>query len=264
MTELLEHAPSTDQRTERAVAVRRFDTSITAGDGRTVSFRIAPFGEIAIAADGLGGLPKGTPYQEELMPGLYDKQLRAAHRVFLNFEHQGGLSGIVGHGLALRQERDGYHADFRIHEGADGDKALMLVGEGVLSGASVESYWLKSVRTAAGVVQRVKAHLDAVAICRQGAYPSAVLTGLRTDEIIEDILIDEELLPVAPNPEVIERCRQLGLRIPQRYTAHPAETDTPAQTGTPEDGTRQATANANSSEEPDEHDPERASARQPA
>ncbi len=249
MTEILEHELSTDQRPERAVAVRRFDATITAGDGRTVSFRIAPFGELAVAADGLGGLPKGTPYQEELMPGLYDKQLRAANRVFLNFEHQGGLTGIVGHGVALRQERDGYHADFRIHEGVDGDKALMLVDEGVLGGASVESYWLKSVRTAAGVVQRLKAHLDAVAICRQGAYPSAVLTGRRTDEIPDDVMIDEELLPVTPDPELIERCRQLGIRVPQRYKAHPAGTGTPAKSGTPEDGTRQTEANANSSEE---------------
>jgi hypothetical protein len=35
------------------------------------------------------------------MPGLYDKQLRAANRVFLNFEHQQGVAGIVGHGIEL-------------------------------------------------------------------------------------------------------------------------------------------------------------------
>lgn len=247
-----------EERPVRAVAVRRLETAIAAGDGRTVSFRIAPFGEIAVSADGLGGLPKGQPYKEELMPGLYDRQLRAANRVLLNFEHQQGIAGVVGHGLSLRQETDGYHADFRIHETPDGDKALLLAREGVLNGASVESYWLKSVRSAAGVVQRVKAHLEAVAICREGAYPSAVLTGMRTDEFPEDVILDEELLPVTPDPELIERCRQLGIRMPQRYEAHPAETDTPALTGTSEDGTRLAQANAESLEEPDEHHPERA------
>jgi HK97 family phage prohead protease len=236
-------------RPERAVAIRRLETEITAGDGRTVSFRIAPFGEVAVSADGLGGVPRGVPYQEQLMPGLYDKQLRAANRVLLNFEHQQGIGGIVGHGLELRKESDGYHASFRIHENPDGDKTLNLVKEGVLRGASVESYWLKSIRSASGVVQRVKAHLEAVAVCREGAYPGAVLTGLRSGEIPDDILLDEELLPVSPNPDLLARCRALGIRVPQRFQAHPDVTDTPAGAGTSEDGTRQPEANAESSED---------------
>jgi len=245
------------QRPERAVAVRRFDTTIEAGDGRTVTFRIAPFGETATCADGLGGVPRGTPYTEQLMPGLYDKQIRAANRILLNFEHQQGIAGIVGHGVKLWQEADGYHAAFRVHETPDGDKTLTLVKEGVLSGASVESFWLKSIRTAGGVVQRVKAHLEAVAVCRQGAYPSAILTGLRTDELDDEILMDEELLPVSANLELIERCRRLGIRVPQRYEAHPAETDTPPESGTSEDGTRQS-VNTPTSEDESEHDTERA------
>jgi HK97 family phage prohead protease len=235
---VVEVTPETSERPERAVAVRRYDVNIEAGKGRTVSLRIAPFGEIAVAADGLGGLPRGVPYEEELMPGLYDKQLKAANRVYLNFEHQEGIGGIVGHGLALRSAQDGYHGDFRIAETEKGDTALDLVRNGVLGGASVESYWLKSVRTAAGVVQRVKAHLDAVALCRQGAYPSAVVTGLRKEDIPDEILLDEELLPVMEDPELIERCRRLGIRMPQRYQAHPVENGHPGETGTPEDGTR--------------------------
>lgn len=250
MTETLETI--TEQRPERAVAVRRIDTEISAGDGRTISFRIAPFGEKARCADGLGGLPQGVVYEEELMPGLYDKQLRAANRIYLNFEHQQGIGGIVGHGLELERRPDGYHASFRIHDTPDGDKALTLVKEGVLQGASVESYWLKSVRSASGVVQRIKAHLEAVAICRQGAYPSAVMTGLRTDELPDEIILDEELLPVAPDPDVLARCRALGIRVPQRFEAHPDDTDTPDQeSGTSEDGTRQPDENADTSEEPE-------------
>jgi HK97 family phage prohead protease len=229
----------------RVVAVRRLETAIAVGDGRTVSLRIAPFREHAVSADGLGGLPKGQPYKEELMPGLYDRQLKAANRVLLNFEHQQGIAGIVGHGVALRMEDDGYHGDFRVHETPDGDKALLLAEEGILQGASVESYWLKSIRSASGVVQRVKAHLEAVALCREGAYPSAVLTAIRSDEIAEDIILDESLLPITPDPEMIERCRQLGIKLPQRMMAHPDDTDTPAETGTPENGTRQDQANAN-------------------
>jgi Escherichia/Staphylococcus phage prohead protease len=241
MSEVLEMNEQEIERPERAVAIRRFDATIQAGDGRTISFRIAPFGELAICDDGLGGLPPGVPYQEELMPGLYDKQLRAANRVFLNFEHEKGILNIVGHGVDLAQRQDGYHASFRVHDDAAGDKAIMLAREGVLRGASVESYWLKSVRSAKGVIQRVKAHLDAVAICREGAYPSAVMTGLRKHELASEIILDEELLPSTIDPELVERCRRLGVALPQRLKAHPAETGTPAQTGTPEDGTRHQT-----------------------
>jgi HK97 family phage prohead protease len=242
------------ERPERAVAVRRIDTTIEKGDGRTISFRIAPFGERAVSADGLGGLPRGEPYEEELMPGLYDKQLKAANRILLNFEHQSGIGGIVGHGVELERRQDGYHASFRIHETPDGDKTLTLVKEGVLRGASVESYWLKSVRSAAGVVQRVKAHLEAVAICRQGAYPSAVMTGLRTGEVPDEILLDEELLPVNPDPEMLARCRALGIRMPQRFEAHHDDTDTPDSSGTSE--TAPATTSTSTEEQNDEHDTE--------
>jgi len=234
---------------ERALAVRRFDVEIATGKGRTVELRIAPFGEKAVCADGLGGLPKGVRYEEELMPGLYDKQLRAANRVFLNFEHQPGMAGLIGHGLSLRSASDGYYGDFRVQETADGDKALDLVHNNVLTGASVESYWLKSVRAATGVVQRVKGHLEAVALCREGAYPSAVVTGLRAEEMEhESIILDESLLPVTPDPELIERCRSLGIRLPQRYEAHPAENGHPGETGTPEDGTRQSESTPTSEE----------------
>lgn len=244
------------QRPERAVAVRRYDVEIEAGSGWTVALRIAPFGEVATCADGLGGVPRGVPYREELMPGLYDKQLRAANRVWLNFEHQPGLAGVIGHGLSLRSASDGYHGEFRIQETPDGEKARDLVKNDVLRGASVESYWLKSVRSASGVIQRVKAHLDAVALCRQGAYPGALVTGLRADEIPDEIILDEALLPVTTDPELIERCRRLGIRMPQRLQAHPAETDTPASTGTSEDGTRQTEATSTSEETGDEHNPE--------
>ena len=171
------------------------------------------------------------------MPGVFDKQLTAAHRVLLNFEHQPGLAGVIGKGLELRRGHDGYHGSFRVMETPDGDKALMLIREDVLTGASLEAFPQKSIRSTAGIVQRVRAHLDSVALCRVGAFAGAVVTAVRTDE---EIVLDEALLPVAPDPELIERCRRLGLKIPQRYEAHPDDTDTPAEeSGTSEDGTRQ-------------------------
>jgi HK97 family phage prohead protease len=158
--------------------------------------------------------------------------------VLANFEHQSGIGGVVGHGLTLREEPDGFHGSFKLHETADGDKTLMLIREGVLEGVSLEAVAVKSIRTAKGVIQRVKANLRAVAFCRTPAFASAKVLALREEP---ETVFDEELLPVEPDIELIERCRRLGIKLPQRYEAHPAETDTPAEAGTSEDGTRPET-----------------------
>lgn len=233
----METVPGTEAQPGTEPVIRVFAADVTAGDGRTIDLRIVPFGERATVADGLGGQPKGVPYEEEWLPGVFDRQLKAANRVLLNFEHQRGIAGIVGHGVAIRQASDGYHGSFRVHETPDGDKALHLAREGVLGGASVEAFVRKSVRTAGGVVQRVTAHLDAVALCRTPAFAGAVVTAIREEE---QVMFDEALLPVEMNPELVERLRAHGIALPDRYKAHPDETGTPAETGTPEDGTRRS------------------------
>lgn len=230
-----EHEIEQDEGPDRGFLVRTFAAELTAGEGRTVDVRIVPYGERATVADGFGGVPKGVPYVEEWMPGVFDGQVKAANRVLANFEHQTGLAGVVGHGLQLREARDGFHGSFKLHDTPDGEKALMLVREGVLGGVSLEAVPKKSVRTAAGVVQRVKAHLKAVALCREPAYTGAVVLAVREQQI----LLDEALLPVEFDEGLAERCRRLGISIPQRTVAHPDEAGTPDMPGTPADGTRQ-------------------------
>ena len=92
----------------------------------------------------------------------------------------------------------------------------MLVREGILGGVSLEALPKKSVRSSEGVVRRVKAHLHGIALTRRPAFVGSVVLALR-----EDPLLDEDLLPVQPDPELIERCRRLGIKVPQRYEAHP-------------------------------------------
>lgn len=213
---------------ESGLLHRTYAAEMSTGDGRTIDVRIVPYGETTLVDDGRGA------YREEFVDGAFDGQEKAAHRVLLNFEHQRGIAGIVGKGQALRSAPDGLYGTFRALENSDGDKALMLVNEGILGGVSLEFIAKKSIRTAEGVVRRVKAHLDAVALCRTPAYPNAMVLAVRE----ESVTLDEELLPVGPDPELIERCRRLGIQLPQRYQAHPDVTDTSAQTDTSEDGTR--------------------------
>jgi len=218
---------------------REFQAELSASDGRTVYARIVPYGTPAEVSDG------GPVYREEWADGAFDDQLVAGHRlrVLMNFEHETGIGGIIGKGVSLRSQPDGLHGSFQILNTQDGDKALELVREGILDGVSLEAYPKKSIRTADGVVRRVKAHLQNVALCRRPAYHDAVVLAVR-----EQPILDEDLLPVDMDAETVERCRRLGVKVPQRYEAHPAETDTPALSGTSEAGTRQTLATATSEE----------------
>jgi HK97 family phage prohead protease len=231
-----EHQAAGTDDVQSEMIIRTYAAELTApGDGRTVDVRIVPYGERITHNDGLGGVPKGVAYTEEWMPGAFSHQLRAANRVLVNFEHEKGLRGIIGHGQSLIERNDGLYGSLRIHENPDGDKALLLMREGALTGVSLEAVGKKSVRTADGVIKRVKAHLHGIAITRRGAFAGSVVLALREEATL---VFDEELLPTELDPELIERMRALGITLPQRYEAHPAETGTPALAGTPEDGTR--------------------------
>lgn len=220
----------TDERAERPVLHRTYAAELTAGDGRTVDVRVVPYGVPAEVSD-----DGRTVYREEWQAGCFDDQLVAGHRlkVLLNFEHQRGIGNVVGKGVALRSEPDGLHGSFRLSNTADGDKALELIEDGILDSVSLEAFPKKSVRTIDGIVRRVKAHLHNVALCRTPAFADAKILAVR-----EEVVLDEDMLPIAPDPELLARCRALGIKMPQRYEAQPAENGHPDLIGTPEDGTR--------------------------
>jgi HK97 family phage prohead protease len=214
------------------VAVRVFATELTPGDGRTVDLRIVPYGERCQANDGLAGLPRGVMYDEEILPGAFDHQLTAAHRVHMNVEHEPGILGVVGHGLNLASRSDGLYGSFRFLETQAGETARALVREGALGGVSFEAKFRKTIRAATGVFQRVKADLVNIALCRDPAYESAIILGLRT-EMDDEVILDEELLPIPFDPELADRIAALGIAVPDHLKAHPA-TDTSAETDTSE------------------------------
>lgn len=236
MSTAAEHEHEQTEAAQRRLLVRdvAIDAEIT--DGRTLEMRVVPFDEIGTAADP----PDFRPYREQFMPGAFQNQERAAHRILLNFEHIQGLQGIVGHGVSLRQGADGYYGTFRIHDTQDGEKALTMLREKVIEHGSVEFVPLRSQRTRDGVVQRVRAHLDKLSLTRRNpVYTKTAVLGLREEDLPEEVVIDEEWLPVEINPDLLERCRRLGIDLPQRYMqAQPAETDTSAEADTSEDGTR--------------------------
>lgn len=216
------------------VLVREFVAAVEV-EGRTVDVRLVPFDEVARVADP----PDFVPYEEQFVPGCFDHQLNAANRIHANYEHGKGISDVVGHGVSLRRESDGYHLTSTIHRTNNGDTALELIKAEALPSVSVEFHPVKNVRNGS-LVQRVKANLRGFAFCRQGAYTGAQVLAVRGEDEEPEQTLDAGLLPVDIDPERVERLRALGIALPDRYTkAHPVETDTPASSGTSEHGTRQ-------------------------
>lgn len=202
---------------------REFRAEASVGDGRTIELRVVPYHEPAEVDDGQG------PYREEFAPGAFDGQTEFAHRVYLNFQHEKGIRSIVGKGVTLESRDDALYGSFRALPDSDGDKALTLVQEGVLTGASIEFKPKQSVRTADGIVRRVKAHLDAVALCRVGAYASAGVLAVREGEDEPEQILDEAVMPVPIKSERVERLRAQGIKLPDRYMAHPEDPAPPSE-----------------------------------
>ena len=181
------------------------------------------------------------------MPGVFDHQLRAPNRIHANYEHMSGPANIVGHGLTLRSEADGYHATFDIHPTDAGNNTLALLRAGALPAVSLEARPVRNVKRG-DIVQRVKANLRGMAFCRQGAFAGAQVLAVRAEDDGPEQTLDAGLLPVDMDPKLVERLRAQGMKLPSRYEAHPAQ-DTPPEGGTSDDGTRQNESTGTSTEE---------------
>jgi HK97 family phage prohead protease len=230
---------------EEALLVREFVAADLEVKGRTVDVRVVPFEEVATVSDP----PYDRTYREQWMPGVFDHQLKAANHIQARYGHSPHIIDVVGRGISLRHESDGYHISTKIFETPGGDTALELLRDGSLPSVSLEAQPRPngSRRSADGIVKRFKANLTGFAFCRQGAFVGAQVLAIREAMIVDEI--DEDLLPVDIDPERVERLRAQGIVLPSRYQAHPADTGTPAEAGTPDDdGTRQTEVTTSSEE----------------
>lgn len=207
---------------ERAVLVRAFNVQAALADKRTLDVRIVPFDEIGLVADP----PDFKQYREQWMPGVFANQERAANRILLRFRHDtideegyrkpgAALSGVVGHGLTLRETAGGAEGSFRLHDTEQAATARNLIEDGALPGVSAEFAPIKSVRTKTGIVQRVRAHLDSVSLAFNPVYTKAQILALREQEVIVDEARAESL---ALDSTTVDRLRRAGIALPARYT----------------------------------------------
>lgn len=187
----------------REMLLREFPVEVSeGGDGRTLEARIVPYNTPTQVVDRVENGGTGVPYMESWAPGAFDRQSSAINRVkvWLNFEHERGLRGIVGHGVELDSRDDALYGTFRVHDNSDGNKALQMVRDGLLTGISLEALPLRTRRTAEGIVERVRAHLEKVSLCRVGAYSDAAVLALREEPPPEDDEPEPAPEPVPDEP----------------------------------------------------------------
>lgn len=194
--------------TDRPVLVRTYETIEIAADGRNLEILCVPFNTPAIVGDP----PDYKPYREEFLHGAFAGATKAPNRVLLDFEHQTAMHGVLGHGAELTERADALYGRFRVTEHPDGDKALALVRDDVLKGASIMFKPLRSVRTPEGVVQRVKAHLDRVSLCRIPAFEQAQVLAVREAPPAAFIQV-----PVMPE-HLTQRLAELGVEPLGQHT----------------------------------------------
>lgn len=201
----------------REVLVRTFAVESQKFDGRTLHVRVVPFDEVATVADP----PSFRPYKEKFLAGVFDRNERAANRILLRTDHaaiddggnrKSGLNGVVGRGVSLRQADGGYEGEFRLLSTPEAETARELIDGGVFGGVSAEFAPIKH-RTIDGVVNRIKAHLDSVALAMTPAYSKAEILALREEAIRED---DEEPFIPEYDKELLERCKRLNIALPER------------------------------------------------
>ena len=185
---------------------RSFETIIEHREGRTIEGCVVPYGQPERVSD-----EGGPTYFEVFEPGAFRKQLRAAARIELRYEHHDRHVGdSLGICRELTEESSGLYGTFTIHRGVFGDQALELIREGVLPGFSVgfEDRFTHWQRTAEGTVVRSNCLLREVSLCRTPAYSGAVITATRSrDELLGDLVIP------TIDDEQRERLRAVGITL---------------------------------------------------
>jgi len=175
------------------------------GDQRVISCRCVPYGIETLVAD-----PGVEPYLEVFHPGAFARAHKAPDRVHVRFEHNAGIVGLLGRGLAFAETDEGLDGELTITRGAIGDHALSLVDDGIIAGVSVGFVPLtrRPKFTPTGAIIRDRCHLEEVSLAPTPAYEGAVITGRRTKP--EDRAPTPE--PVW-TPERADRLRAAGVQI---------------------------------------------------
>jgi HK97 family phage prohead protease len=148
----------------------------SSGDGRTLHGRAVPYG---VTAD-VGG------FRERFVPGVFSRQIGSGQvgQIKLFDAHQDRLDGQhpIGRTTRLFDQPDGAYGEWHLYDTSRAEDALKLVRAGEVTGLSV-GFSAKgggSRRGDDGVIERLAAHLDHVALTHEPIYADAQVLGVRS------------------------------------------------------------------------------------
>jgi len=157
------------------------------GRGRTIVGIVAPFGVSARVSDG------GAPYNEMFQRGAFTKTLndRGDRPVKLLSQHE-SRAHPLGSSLLMREDTAGLYGEFKVSNTRAGNDALELVRDGALDSFSVGFTPIKATKKGDTTV-RTEVALREASLVTFGAYPDALITGIRSLSPEESALAHELL-----------------------------------------------------------------------
>jgi hypothetical protein len=148
----------------------------SSSDGRTLFGRAVPYGVIAQVAS----------FRERFQPGVFSRQVGSGQvgQVKLYDAHSDRIDGRhpIGRTTGLREQPDGLYGEWQLFDTSRAEDALKLVKAGEVTGLSVgfSAKGAGSQRGEDGVIDRISAHLDHVALTHEPVYADAQVLGVRS------------------------------------------------------------------------------------
>lgn len=160
------------------------------GDGRTLDGMIVPYNQPTVIIEPDPDTNQIVKYREQflsdsLMGMAQGFKARGLLDVPLMMEHGIGLQNRIGYATSLESKDDGAWASFRIYDDANIVKIQSMLRESH-KGLSIAFKDTRQPRMINGVVSRVQVFVGHVAATPTPAYPTAGITGMRSqDEPLE-------------------------------------------------------------------------------
>ncbi len=162
-------------------------------DAGEVVGMVAPWDQVADVAD---TEDDGTVhrYREVFRRGAFTRMITGLRErgwtaaIALNIDHLDGFSNHIGYATAIEERDDGAWGTFALYESSDIAKVKSMLRTSH-RGMSVGFVGLRS-RTVDGIVERLVAHIEHVAVTPIAAYTGAGVTSVRTLDIYESQVLE--------------------------------------------------------------------------
>ena len=164
-------------------------------DGRTLTGRLVPYGEVATVVDVDEATNELVRYQEQFLPHSLAAMAqgfaaRGGRFLPLLIDHNDTFDNMIGHATELRDEDDGAYASFRLYDSANIIKVRSVLTESH-TGLSIAFKDTRAPKLIGDVVSRVQVHVGHVAATPCPAYVGAGIESLRNES---NDLVDNPIL----------------------------------------------------------------------